>query len=762
MLQRPTNLDVPTDGSTLTYPSYFDAHPRSALYLGSCIDIRFLEQPKPNLFATEAEDIDKGAPQTAFELQFVRNTSQLQASLHIDQEMEADMLIASGDVHSSLDASLFLARDSVALVITATSEYSRQAAKLSLLPNFGLKKEQQDENQNRYGTHYVSMIRRGSRTSIVLEMDKHVAQEKLGISVKASGSADLGVISGSASVNVVANFARSAQEQKLTIKLYSQGGQGFGSIGDILSAFPPQTSQSTNDAQIAQEFLKTVLTALKNYISSFNKDNAVPIGYYLTPLQWILPEYFPSAEVTRLSTKPVLNKFRQVAEVKAFVRDLLDLYSQSIFSDILKPTDMAALRNLEKDLQGYQPGLLHAARFLRKDARGFSYAARQKVYAPFEEFVREHKDDIPGMSVEFMYDQEVRASHFPGELEDPPSGMNLQGPYDFTVYGPFLFAARAYIKFPTTTASQAPKQPFKTAQAGKTVYFRPFEPVEYIPTKYGGLEVYPQDLSDPNHNLGAFFAIRIDHDRIHSAIYESVRNWDNVQAGDSIRCSVLLQLEDIFGRQALYHFLSLTIDAAGTIKSMDKVGLKLLGGPEWPDRGNRERFTEMTYIVDGDFSILEQPSDNTCWATVYTMMKNWRNSSDESIPAAVAALPEPFPTLLDADEGMPPDQFETFVSGAGMSHSPMSNMGPEGWYKALKQHGLLWVGTLAAVGSNGLHSRIVRGIYSDGSPEQTIMLMVDPADGRQHNEDFNTFVAKYEGAFEETHDAQYYQLRYFV
>ena len=59
-----------------------------------------------------------------------------------------------------------------------------------------------------------------------------------------------------------------------------------------------------------------------------------------------------------------------------------------------------------------------------------------------------------------------------------------------------------------------------------------------------------------------------------------------------------------------------------------------------------------------------------------------------------------------------------------------------------------------------MHSRIVEAMSGDGSVDSTVMHIIDPAGGRQYQESFRVFIAKYEGAFGQV-EGSYFQIRYF-
>ncbi len=167
------------------------------------------------------------------------------------------------------------------------------------------------------------------------------------------------------------------------------------------------------------------------------------------------------------------------------------------------------------------------------------------------------------------------------------------------------------------------------------------------------------------------------------------------------------------------------------------------------------------YTVPGLRVILAQPTSMVCWATVHAMMRSWKFQVSIGIRPAAAAVDEKYGVMVDNNRGLPPDEFGPFITAAQMEYEPMMNLTIEGWVRLLRDKGLLWVGTLNSIGPGaGLHSRIIEAMSGDGSVDHTVMHIIDPAGGRQYQESFRTFLAKYEGAFMQV-SSDYFQIRHF-
>ena len=167
-----------------------------------------------------------------------------------------------------------------------------------------------------------------------------------------------------------------------------------------------------------------------------------------------------------------------------------------------------------------------------------------------------------------------------------------------------------------------------------------------------------------------------------------------------------------------------------------------------------------TYIVPGLKVVIAQPTSMICWATVHCMMRSWHDQASYDIRDAADRVGSQYSALVDQNRGLPPSQFGSFIASAGMVAEPMANYMASAWEDMLRTHGLLWVGTLNALGPGaGLHSRIIEGMSGSGENGRE-MLIIDPAGGRRYRESFEIFVAKYEGAIAGV-TGEYLQIRHF-
>lgn len=176
----------------------------------------------------------------------------------------------------------------------------------------------------------------------------------------------------------------------------------------------------------------------------------------------------------------------------------------------------------------------------------------------------------------------------------------------------------------------------------------------------------------------------------------------------------------------------------------------------------------ISYEVPGIKTVTAQDGPDTCWATVYTIMKTWKTGFQMEVRDTVRQVDPKYAAFYDAGlrsnpepRGLPVSEIIPFLRAAGMRHQPMANMQVSGWLDLLQKYGLLWIGGLNEASPFGvLHSRIVDGINGEGAKNNTFFSIIDPNGGKRYRERFDTFSAKYEGALDLL-SGEYYQIRHF-
>jgi hypothetical protein len=198
-----------------------------------------------------------------------------------------------------------------------------------------------------------------------------------------------------------------------------------------------------------------------------------------------------------------------------------------------------------------------------------------------------------------------------------------------------------------------------------------------------------------------------------------------------------------------------TLPAPGSVISKSLSGLV----SRWPSRAASigRAFGAIDFSIPGVFGPLAQPSVNSCWATVFTMLMSWRRQQSLSIEEALATVGRQWVDLYKADTGLGGSQKSAFLTAAGLVAEPPQSYSIEGWEQLLRNYGPVWVTTDEAPGKAwAIHARVITAIRGDGTPEKTSFTIVDPAGGKQYQESIASFIPKYE---EEVINAGYMRIQ---
>ena len=165
------------------------------------------------------------------------------------------------------------------------------------------------------------------------------------------------------------------------------------------------------------------------------------------------------------------------------------------------------------------------------------------------------------------------------------------------------------------------------------------------------------------------------------------------------------------------------------------------------DRSAPVSSTAFDYTVPGVVPIIAQPSSMSCWATVATMLKSWKDAVSYSIQDVVDAAGAEYRTMFDDDTGLPPAKVDDFATAMGFKIEPPMSYTISGFRALIEDFGpVIVVGDEDLTPTWALHARVARGIYGDGTPEGTFIRVNDPAGGRQYTESYTAFMKKYEEA----------------
>ncbi|MFA0963855.1 papain-like cysteine protease family protein [Roseivirga sp. BDSF3-8] len=156
-------------------------------------------------------------------------------------------------------------------------------------------------------------------------------------------------------------------------------------------------------------------------------------------------------------------------------------------------------------------------------------------------------------------------------------------------------------------------------------------------------------------------------------------------------------------------------------------------------------FNAINYQVAGTVSPLRQPNSMACWATVTTILYNWKMNAGHSIDHVLGTIGQPYLQMFQNGQGLPGSMKEQFLNDAGLEFEYPQSFSIEGWEQLLRNYGPVWVTTDEDPSDKfAIHARVLFGIQGDGTSDGTQMRFVDPANGRVVTESITAFIEKYE------------------
>lgn len=143
---------------------------------------------------------------------------------------------------------------------------------------------------------------------------------------------------------------------------------------------------------------------------------------------------------------------------------------------------------------------------------------------------------------------------------------------------------------------------------------------------------------------------------------------------------------------------------------------------------------------------IKQPKQMDCWATVLTMMYEYKQQKDLTILDVMNNIGSPYKDLFTNNSGISAAQKTQLIINTGLRSELPANFTIGGWCELLRRNGPLWVTTDESpeFPKATIHARLLYGMMGDGSPENTLMFFIDPATGTKISEPFGEFVIKYE------------------
>ncbi len=150
--------------------------------------------------------------------------------------------------------------------------------------------------------------------------------------------------------------------------------------------------------------------------------------------------------------------------------------------------------------------------------------------------------------------------------------------------------------------------------------------------------------------------------------------------------------------------------------------------------------------VSGIVGPLRQRNAMTCWATVYTMLVNWKNQRSETVESAIAGVGPRWTALLRLGDtrGLSAAEKVDFLADAGLVALPPQNPMISTWASMIADYGPIWVTTDEQPPNLFIHARVLMSMRGDGTAAGTTLTLIDPGSGTLVTETFQAFLTKFE------------------
>src|SRR5262249_22619464 len=146
--------------------------------------------------------------------------------------------------------------------------------------------------------------------------------------------------------------------------------------------------------------------------------------------------------------------------------------------------------------------------------------------------------------------------------------------------------------------------------------------------------------------------------------------------------------------------------------------------------------------------MLKQEKSNACWATVATMLLNWKQGKNLSVPDTMSSVGAKYLQLFNDNSGLSSSEKPAFIAAIAMQAEAPANYTVQQYIDWVNGFGPLWVtvDSNSATGKFSPHARILTKITGTGTADGvgTNMTFVDPATGSEMTQSFLDFNSAFE------------------
>lgn len=273
LVDRRSAVDQPL-GDPVEY-AYND---KTSLALGRGFDPSDVSaKPKAACINWTSEPLNPGPPSTDFNLVYVNTYEEMNFVLGVDSKVDASYLGASAGSHAKLDTSFLTKKNTITVVLTASTNFGRWGLKAGAVladPAKAWLSQDSKTFQDRCGSRYVSIEDRGSSVSALITLNSVSNDFKLAFDSEMSGGLAGGPLTGKASIMFHAEAKSAASQDRLQVQVFATGGTGLAGLADTV-----KTSMKSNTG------IEQATQALSSFLGQFHADNAAAVYYRVSSME---------------------------------------------------------------------------------------------------------------------------------------------------------------------------------------------------------------------------------------------------------------------------------------------------------------------------------------------------------------------------------------------------------------------------------------------------------------------------------------------
>jgi len=282
---------------------------KSSLALGRGFSPRDVTaSPKAACITWTSEQLDPGPPSTDLNVSYVNTYEEMNFALGVDAKVDASYLGVSGGAHDKLDVSFLTKKNSITVVMRASTHFGRWGVKAGATLTDQAKAWLATSSkifEERCGSRYVSVEGRGSSVSALITLEAVSNDVKTAFDSEMSASGGWGQLSAKASQIFHAEAKSASSQDRLQVQVFATGGTGFGGLAESIKGL---MKTETGIEQATQ--------ALSTFLNQFNAANAAVLYYRVSSMEdfgWDPASIDPWTDLQERKLSTLAQEYRRIS-----------------------------------------------------------------------------------------------------------------------------------------------------------------------------------------------------------------------------------------------------------------------------------------------------------------------------------------------------------------------------------------------------------------------------------------------------------------